>query len=531
MIALKLLRINLKSLISGMYSQNKKGVKIFLSIMLIYGALALLFLFGMVFAMICPAFYAIDLGWLYFSFVALVIFSLGFITSIFTVSSLIFNAKDNERLLAMPIKSTDIVVSRILTLLFYEYLFTFLVAAPAIFIWWFTGFGDLVGTVIFVLELLLLPLLALALACVVGWLVALISSRIPGKKVFTVLFSLAFMAAYFLVFANLQARLAELVAAGEILASAISKSMFPIYHFGLAVADKNLLSLLLFVLCAVVPFVIMCSVLGRSFIRIATAKRGERKRVYKERALKSSSSARALTVIEIRRLMTDPMVFMNVGLGPILAVALGGFVLVKPDIVIDLSGQITTLVPGLSPLVLTTAALVLVGAAMSETSSISVSLEGKTLWLVKSLPLSGGQVLMPKIWAHMVLVGGTGLFASLCCVLRLPGSALDILAALIAPQAAALAFGFFGLIINLALPKFDWQNPIQVAKQSVSGIIYIFASMALTVGFVFLYPLAFAGVMGVTQYLLALSAFLLAVALLQYLYVTRGGARRFAALG
>ena len=86
-----------------------------LSIMVIL--FSLWFLFGM--------YLESDYPWLYFAMAGIFAFALGIFGTVFTTQSQMYEAKDNELLLAMPLKPSQIIGSRVLML----YLLTFLFSA------------------------------------------------------------------------------------------------------------------------------------------------------------------------------------------------------------------------------------------------------------------------------------------------------------------------------------------------------------------------------------------------------------------
>lgn len=531
----KLFVINLKALLAGMFMGTRNGKKkpgkgkiVLFTILFIYCAVAFLGLFGLLFMQICGPLFQAGIGWLYFALIAIMAFALCVITSIFTVQALLFDAKDNELLLSMPVKPTSIVLSRILTLLVYEYIFNLLVAAPAIVVWWLTGYATIIGTVFFLLGMLFVPLMSLAVACLVGWGIAALTSRMRNKTLFTLILSFGSIGVYFWLNAKMQSYVAQLISNGEQIAGAMQKSVFPAYHFGLASAEGNLVSLLLFLLCAVLPFALMCAVLIRSFIKIATTKRGAAKIEYKERALRSSGAKLALIKIELKRFFSNAMVLMNAGIGSAFMLAGAAVLIVKPSLITGIAQQLEALA-GISPVILC-AGIIMMLCSMVTVSSSSISLEGKTLWLVKSLPMSGGDILLAKAMTHVFLSGGPALLASFASIVVLGADPLSALAVILGPLSLSVAMAFFGVIINLIFPKLDWINELQPVKQGISVMICMFSVMGLVIALALVYIFALAPVMSLTIYLLACSVLLLILSGVMYFYLMRGGQRRFLAL-
>ena len=106
---------------------------------------------------------------------------------------------------------------------------------------------DLLKLLFFLIVIITLPLLALALSCAFGWLMAMLMKRIRNKTIITMVLSLGFLGLYFYLINKLPEYLVALVANGKSIGEAIQNTLFPIYHLALAISDVNVVSLLLFV--------------------------------------------------------------------------------------------------------------------------------------------------------------------------------------------------------------------------------------------------------------------------------------------
>ena len=134
--------------------------------------------------------------WLYYSMIMLISVTVTFVLSIFETKSELFECKDNELLLSMPIKSSDILISRILVVLIYNYLIDAVIMLPAIVIYGIYShniFGILGGVLVY----LLIPVIGVSLASAVGFLVAKISKLFKNKTIVTMVLAIAFLIVYF----------------------------------------------------------------------------------------------------------------------------------------------------------------------------------------------------------------------------------------------------------------------------------------------------------------------------------------------
>ncbi|MGM9974111.1 MAG: hypothetical protein ACI33K_08730 [Clostridiaceae bacterium] len=477
-----LLKTRFLALNSYLFRGSRKGkkhgplFKLGLGLFVIYIIGSLLFSSAMLFASLCKPLVDVGLAWLYFALAGLGAVALSFIGSVFMAQTQLYDAKDNDLLLSMPIPPKFILASRMLMLLMLNYLYQAFVFIPAAAVY-FNNVGSSASALIMLIcTFLLLPLIPLTLSCIVGWLIALIVARLRNKNIITIILSLGFLAAYFMVFSQMNRYITALVENGEAIGEAIRKAVFPIYHMGMAITEGNLLSLRIFALCAIVPFAVVYIVLSRSFIKVATSKRGAAKIKYREGGLKVSSVRGALIKKELRHFVSSPMYMMNAALGVIFILVLAGGAIVKRDMIfeiLEISPEIRTLTGPMLCLILSGL------TATNFISAPSISLEGKNLWVVQSLPVDGGEVLMSKAFTHMVVCIPPLIITATICNFVFDLSLISRIFIYILPIAVTAFTAFLGVAINLKFPKFDWVSETVAVKQGISSLIAMFGSMAI----------------------------------------------------
>ena len=117
-------------------------VFLFLCFMYIFSVIALPLAFTLV---------EYDVMWLYFAFMATTAVVFSTITNMFTASSVVYGAKDNDTLLSMPIPLKTIVIARVSSVLIMALIYVSLVYIPTIVCYFIAcGFSMkvLVGSVI-----------------------------------------------------------------------------------------------------------------------------------------------------------------------------------------------------------------------------------------------------------------------------------------------------------------------------------------------------------------------------------------------
>lgn len=118
--------------------------------------------------------------------------------------------------------------------------------------------------VLFLLTLLILPLLSLALTCVLGWLIALISSKMRNKSLISIILSLGFLGGYFYLYSNLNTWMQLLIANSEAVGKNIKNVLYPLFQMGRG-ALGNGLSFLIFTGITAVLFGAVYLILSLSF--------------------------------------------------------------------------------------------------------------------------------------------------------------------------------------------------------------------------------------------------------------------------
>ncbi len=477
-----LLKIRLQAWLAYLSGPKKPGKKAGKGRMVLFGILYLyliavfLFMFFAMFSGMAAPFYDMGLGWFYFSFFAMMAFVLMFIFSVFTAKAQLFEAKDNELLLSMPIKPSAILASRMVSLLLLNFGFELLVAIPAAVAWCIACPVSAEGAVFYVLICLAMPFLSMSISALFGWLLALLTARVRRKSLVSTAASLIFLAAYFYIYSNINTILTGFMTNAGNIAESVSAAL-PLVWLGKAVAEGDGISLMLGLICLVLPFVIVYAVLSRSFIRTATMKRGAAKLHYVRRDEKLRSAFNALLRRESARLLSSSTYIMNAAMGAMMNIVIAIVILVKGSEII--SGLA---VGGLDSIVGAVMLAALCGmASMTTISACSVSLEGKNLWIVRSMPVEAQTVLRSKLALHLLVSAPGMLLAQLACILVLRPGALMCLWLILLPQIFNFMMAVFGQWANLCHPKLDWQNEAQPVKQGAAIAISMFGGLGMLI--------------------------------------------------
>lgn len=520
----KLTALRLRGAFRAMANRGKKkGSMVLMTFLMVYVVGCMGFLMYMMFDALCRPLCDLGLGWFYFGLAGLMAFALSFVGSIFSTQAQLYEARDNELLLSMPLRPGVILASRMVFLWLMDLFFGAMVLIPA-FLAYSVVYDVAVGQrMAWILVCLLLPCLTLAVAALVGWGVAALTSRMARfKTLFTMLLSLGFLGAYLAIYTQIQQILARLIANAQNLADKAS-AVWPVYHMGLAMETGRGGSLLVTALCTLGPLLIAAFVLEKSFLSIATKKRGAARLQYKGGPQRVSGMEQALLRRERKRLGASAVYMMNSGIGLIMLVLAAAAAVWKRQ---ELLAVLSVFPVGTAPLVCVTAAFI---CSMTSFTAPSVSLEGKSLWLIRSLPVPTWSVLWAKLRLHFNLTQPLSILSVLvlCWALEVP--AAEWIAVLLPVLSLNYLMGVGGLTLNLLFPNLDWVNETAAVKQGMSVLFTILLGMATVLlggfGFYFL-----SRTLSDALSLILLGLVYAAAALILHRWLKTKGVRRFEAL-
>lgn len=530
-----LLKVRLVSLWNSMFTRMKSSPakrspvkKIAIGILAFYILASLLFSVGSMFSLFAKPLIESGLVWMYFALAGISCLTISVVGSIFATQSYLYDAKDNELLLSMPIPVSYILASRLLTLLILELSFVLLILLPASVVFFLYTPFTLGRFVILLIASALIPFISLAISGFFGWLVALASSRMRRKNLISIIMMLSLLGVYFYFNINLQKYITKLILNGTEIAASIKRGFPPAYYFGSAVGNINLQHLLLLALYSLIPFFILYFILSKSFYKIITSKKTAFKVEYTEKEMKAATAGAALVKKELARFFSLPTYILNSGLGAILMLILAGALVIKgPDIISSLV-QLDAMA-GLAPALLCTA--LCFTAAMTNTTAVSISLEGKSLWILKSTPVSPKDIFAAKIIANLIISIPSIIIAVIVSWLIVPMSLLQAVILLILPITVQVLSSIWGLAANLWLPQFNWINETAVIKQSMSSMAGVFGAIAMILLPLILYTAVLSSIIAVDTYLVICTLVFIAAAFALFGYLRVSGERLFIRLG
>ncbi len=479
--------------------------------------------FGMA-RLLCEPLVALGLGWLYFTLMSLTGLVLGVVGSVFTTYSSLYTPKDNDLLLAMPIPTRLVLFARLFGVYIVGLVYELAVMVPVVIVWFIDGAPSAAGIVFSVLLPLVLSFFALTLSCLLGYLVALVSTRFKHKNLITMVLALAFIGVYMYAYSRIYELLLDLLTHAQSIADGVKSILYPFYQLGLAATGDGL-AMLIFTAMVAGVFLVTYLVLSHNFLTLAITSKGAAPVKQKKKRLATGSMDTALFKKELRRFTSSTAYMLNCALGSVFMVIGGVFLLIKGE---ELLAPFSMLLQK-EQLVLIVLAALLAILATNDITAPSVSLEGKHLWLLQVLPVPAWRALLAKLRLHLLITAPPAVFLTVSALVVLRPDAVWGLLLCLGALIFLLLTPAFGLAMNLLFPNLSWSNEIVPIKQSMSVTVTLFGGWGMVAASGLLWyltrelltPLAFACI---------LLSLLATATVLLYLWLYRRGTRRFDAL-
>ncbi|MDR2931129.1 MAG: hypothetical protein LBV06_09540 [Propionibacteriaceae bacterium] len=469
------------------------------------------------------------LEWLVLAFGLAFASFLIFVTSMYTFDALLFSSTDTDQLFAYPVAKWVIIVSKISGLVIQNWIMAAAIFLPCVGVYaYFTHPGP-VFYLYAVICWVIVPGVPLCAMGMVSYVVGLVASGTRFKQYLNIVLTLGLMAGLILSINVGLRRLTGSITSVDVLMPALERYYPPIGYAASAMRTGSAVDLLIAIAWNILPFIALAALIARSYAsirsRTATAHRSRTTHV----GYQSNSVGRALLRKEVGRLLGSPTYLLNTCIGaPLLVVvaALGG----------NLGNQMHAVVALLEHYGLPTAAvtLILFGLVLSitNTAAPSISLEGRDLWILQSLPVSARSVLRAKLALHCLLIGTFVIVAAILSGVTMRTGFMGMVTTVVPSLLLVGLSGHLGLILNLRHHAFDFANDTQVVKSSASVLLTMLFMAVVVVTCCTAYWL-FGTVLGIsfTAYWWGLVVLLAAANVVGHHYLMTAGVRQFERLG
>ncbi len=483
-------------------------------------------MFTMLSISLCRPMTEAGIGWMYFLIMGGIAILLGAFGSVFNTYASLYLAKDNDLLLSLPIPARTIMTARLINVYLMGTLYSSVVLLPALIVYWVTAGATLPRIVCGVLFMLIITVIILLLSCLLGWIVAKLSLRLKNKSFVTVILSLLFVGLYYFVYFKANDLIQDIILNAAVYGEKIKGASYGLYLFG-RIGDGDWPAAGIFTAAVGVLFVLLWNVMSRSFLKIATSTGKVARVKYVEKTAKERSPFAAVLGKEFKRFTSSPNYMLNCGMAIILILAMSVLMIIMGP---QLVTVFQTLFGGQTgPVGVLLAAFLCGIASMNDMAAPSVSLEGKNLWILQSLPVPAKNVLRAKASMQLILTGIPMLFATVCTAIILPGTFVIRLLVVLVPLAFTAFSALFDTFLGIKMPMLNWTNEMYPIKQGGAIMFALFGGWAFCIALGGLYFLV-GNSIGAELYLIIWLVLFLAGSVFFLHYLDTKGSRKFAEL-
>ena len=410
-------------------------------------------------------------------------FILTLIEGIYKSSSLLFNCKDDNLILSLPIKKSTVLFVRVFKFYIFEVMYNALLLVPAMCVY---ARHINVGTEYYIVSLfaiLLLPIIPIVISCIVGGIISISSSKFRFKNIVQIIITTVFLLGVFYLSYNIQSLMESIAQNGIAINNIITKIYYSAGAYIKLITNFNVKDLLIFISVNLGLLIATVLILSKVYFKInSRVKSVKTKSKSSKYRIKTKKPMSALIKKELKKFLSSPVFVTNAAFGLVLFVVVCVLISIKFDSIVEMlkAQQIDITIEQIRmymPTVLF--GFVCFASLMSSITSSMISLEGKAFNILKSLPVKPFKIILSKILTAVFIMIPFILIGDIIVFIRFSFNVFEIIMILASSIILPLISETLGMLINLKYPKMEYTNDAEVVKQSMSSMIAVFAGMAL----------------------------------------------------
>lgn len=487
---LLLLKINLKSILdpsrilSNQYNKSKKRqiptllMMFLLVVSLFVLACSYIFMFAMELNKVNMIELILPIGLIMTSCIIL-------FTTIYQTQSYLFNIKDMDFLLSIPVSRYSVMLSKITTLYIESLLFSLFIFIPlgGVYIY-YTELNYIFIFMMFI-EWLFVPAIPLIISVIIGYIIGFISNKFRNKSIISIILSLLFFVAVMYGSFNMPNILNKFINKIQ----AVNGDMFmyvyyPSKTFTKALVNNDILALFQFIIISVIPYILFTYIMSMNYFKILSKfSESSAKSNYELKSLRKSNQIMALYKKEIKRYFSSTIYVLNTCIGMLMLLGMSVILLFSNQ---DSLAKLIEMPEIVNMMPMFTIAAMCLMISMTSTTCSSISTEGNNLWILKSMPVNINSIFISKIMVNLTIILPILYLSIILFSMKIQYTALQLIIAIVVPTILACLVSTFGLIVNLKLPKLD-ASDVAIVKQSASSLISMMGGMLVIMGICALY--------------------------------------------
>lgn len=455
-----------------------------------------LFAFGIIYAMMLGYVLMISIGLGQNGMASMIpatcagmLIGVSFLFTLLKTNGYLYGFREYDTLISMPFTEKDIVSAKFLYMYVKSLPIVIVMSIASLIGYLIAGAGNVLTVILWLLLSLVLPILPMILASAIGAIIVRIGINFKHKKLIqTILTFIIIIPCFFLNFIIQDIaknnKFQEVLEKTSGFFDKASKIFSTSDWFVKAVNDNNLLYALLLIAVTVVIFELFFAIVCKSYrmmnARLVQSAAGKK---YKMTTQKARSMVKSIAFKEFRRMTGSTTYLVQIGMGFVLTAILGIVcIFIKGEVIVDKVTQGAPVPPGI--LIPAIPLIVYFLAGMVPSTTCSPSLEGKNYWIMQTLPIDPLVDCKGKLLFQWFLSIPISVFAVLTMSFSFGTSVVEALAGCVAIICLCMFSSLWGLSCGIRFKKLDWDNEIEVVKQSAAVTVYLLPNMFVTMGLI-----------------------------------------------
>ena len=379
---------------------------------------------------------------------------------------------DASLLLSLPISKQTIVLAKTVSKYLFDLFIVFVFLLPYIVLYnYFAGF-DALFSILGLLMIVLIPLLSVGLNGLLNYVISNIFSKTRYAALLKSMLSLVFFVLTMVLFGF------SMPSYGMIspeAADAFISSFPPISYFLNVMLSFSLANFMIVLCLTFIPFLLGTWLFSKHYGKETVGYSSKNKTLDFS---KKGSLLGSLVGKEFKRYFLTPIYVLNTIIGPIFIVIATVAICILG--VSGLENMMQMPLPTEFAFGMLTVMFVMF-TSLTMISASAISLEGKHLWVLKSLPICAKTLLFAKALPNLLLTAPILLVCSAAISIVLKFQFVQGLLFVLIPIIMSVIVSFGGLLINLKFPRLDWVDETSAVKQSMSVLLAMLGGMAITI--------------------------------------------------
>lgn len=405
------------------------------------------------------------------------------ISSISKTNSYLFASKDFDMLMALPIKTKTIFLSKVINLLAVNYVMFMYFYIPSVIAYAIFNTTNFLFWLFAIIGFFIIPLPIVAVFGFVSCQIGKIKISQNAKKVLSIILYLCLtIAIVFLAMQTTNGTDDEKVFF-ENMYNSLKNGNYLGYLLALGIRGETT-NFVAICSGSLIIFLLFFYYTSKNYLFVNSNQKSnlnkQKKYEYKDSISRGKSSVKlALLRKEIYGYFSVPIYVVNTIIGPILSLVFTYFLISQSKAeYLKIGEKYIEMQMILPPLVIL---LMVFSISLSSTTSSSISLEGKRLWILKTLPVKEKDVFNAKVLVNLLITIPFIIINNIIFLLMKDFylNVFQIASSFILPTLIVLIISKVGLYINILLPKLEYEQPAQVVKQSLSVLVTMLVATLL----------------------------------------------------